>query len=135
MLQHSPSSGEQAKGRREVLDLGRGEGLRQDVGDHVLGGAVDELNLLVLDDPADEVVADVDVLRTGMVLVVTSERDGGLVVVVKRNTGVRYEIPGKGIGVSTPVSQENWQGAGKGSMIWDEERVPDIFGKPKRRRA
>ena len=34
-----------------------------------------------------------------------------------RNTGVRYEIPSKGIVVSTPLSQETWQGAGMGKNI------------------
>ena len=80
MLQPSPSSGEQAKGRRAVLDLGRGEGLRQDVGDHVLGGAVDELELLVLDDPANEVVADVDVFRPRLCDRIRCNEDRSLVV-------------------------------------------------------
>ncbi len=76
VLRHSPSILEQAECGREMLDLQRGERLGQDVGDHVVGRAIDELDLLVLDDPADEVVAYVDVLRTGMVLVVASESDG-----------------------------------------------------------
>ena len=84
MLQHTPSSLEQAESDGEMLDLRRGKGFCEDVRDHVLGRAIHEAYLLVFDDPADEMEADVDVLRARVVLVVPRERDGRLVVRVER---------------------------------------------------
>jgi hypothetical protein len=50
------------------------------VGDHVIHGAIDEAYGALLDDPPDPVVAHVNVLCAGMVLVVACECNGGLVV-------------------------------------------------------
>lgn len=63
-----------------MFDFRRGERLRECVGDHVVGRAIDETNRAVLDDPTDEMEAHVDVLRVRVILVVLGERNRGLVV-------------------------------------------------------
>ena len=55
------------------------EGLGEGVRNHV-GRAVDQTKSAVFDDPSYEVETDVNVLGTGRVLVILSERDGRLIV-------------------------------------------------------
>lgn len=56
------------------------EHLGERVGDHVPRRTIDEMDVLLVDDPADEMKANIDVSGTGMILVVTNEGDGRLVV-------------------------------------------------------
>jgi hypothetical protein len=56
-----------------MLHLGRWQGLDEHVYDHVIGWAVNEVQGTLLDDPLDEVVAHVDMLRAHVVLMVLSE--------------------------------------------------------------
>ena len=78
--QHSPSLCTQSKGCGKVLHLGRGQCLGKDVSNHVICGAVDESDQALLNDLADPMVLYVDVVCTWVVLVVTGERNGRLVV-------------------------------------------------------
>ncbi|TFK77678.1 hypothetical protein K466DRAFT_508228, partial [Polyporus arcularius HHB13444] len=68
------------------------EGLRESVGDHVVRGAIHETYLLVFDDPANEMEADVDVFSAGVVLVVASESNRRLVVGVQRDGVYRLRV-------------------------------------------
>ena len=70
----------QSKGYGEVLHLGRGQRLGKGVGYHVVRQAINEPDGALLDNPANPVVPHVDVLRAQVVLVVTRERDGHLIV-------------------------------------------------------
>ena len=63
-----------------MLDLWGWERFGEGVGDHVVGGAENEVNLAVVDYPADEVEAYVNVFCAHVVLVVFGECDSGLVV-------------------------------------------------------
>jgi len=63
-----------------VLDLGRRQCLGEDIGYHVVSGAVNESDGTLLDDPADPMVAHINVLGLRMVLVVMCECDGSLVI-------------------------------------------------------
>ena len=72
VFQHSPSRRREAELRREMFCFGRREGFGKHFGRHVFSRTVNELDLPFFDDPADEMVPDVDVFRSGMVLVVTS---------------------------------------------------------------
>ena len=79
-FQHSPSFRAQSKSCGEMLHLGRGESLGKGVCDHVVGWAINKAHGSALDDPSNEMVSYIDVLRARMVLVVACEGDGGLVV-------------------------------------------------------
>jgi len=74
-LQHSPSSRAEAKLVAEVLDFGRGKSLRHRVGNHVVGRAIDKADRAVVNDPANEVEANIDMLRTSVVLMILCQRD------------------------------------------------------------
>ena len=63
-----------------MLHLGGGQGLCEAVGDHVVGRAINEPQGALLNDPANEVVSHVDVLGTRVVLMITREHDGCLIV-------------------------------------------------------
>ncbi len=63
-----------------MLHLRRGERLGEDVGDHVLGRAIDEPDGSVFDNPANEMESDVDVFAARVILVILRERNGRLVV-------------------------------------------------------
>ena len=63
-----------------MFHLGRGKGLGEGIGDHVVGQAIDDTQGALLGNPSDEVVVHVDVLRARMVLVIAGERDGCLVI-------------------------------------------------------
>ncbi len=80
LFQHSPSNCNEPKLSSKVLHLREGERLCEDVGDHILGRAIDEPNRAVFDDPANEMEVNVDVLAARMVLVVLRERNSRLVV-------------------------------------------------------
>ena len=47
-----------------MLYLGRGQGLGERVCNHIIGGAVDEAQGALLDNPVDEMVLHIDVLGT-----------------------------------------------------------------------
>ena len=51
-FQHSPSILDESERGRKMLDLGARKGLREHVGNHFVRRAVNELQLLVGDDPA-----------------------------------------------------------------------------------
>ena len=70
----------QSKGCSKVLHLGRRQCLGEDISHHVISGAIDESNGTLLDDPANPVVLHIDVLHAWVVLVVTCEHDGCLIV-------------------------------------------------------
>ena len=79
-LQHSPSTSREVR-ERELLGVsGLGERLREHVGAVVFGGAVDGLDIAGVDAFADEVMADVDVLRSSVKLVILGESDGGEII-------------------------------------------------------
>lgn len=88
IFQHSPSSRAQAESIGKMFDLGRGEGLGQGVGNHVIGRTVDEAERAVLDDLTDEMIPYVDMLRARVILVVLSERNCGLIVAEQNCGGV-----------------------------------------------
>jgi hypothetical protein len=56
-----------------MLHLGRWQGLGERVRDHVIGRAINEAQGALLNDPSDEVVVHIDVLRACVVLVVLGE--------------------------------------------------------------
>jgi len=63
-----------------VFHLGGRQCLGEDISHHVIGGAVNELDRTLLNDPADPMVAHINVLGPWMVLVVMRECDGSLVI-------------------------------------------------------
>jgi hypothetical protein len=63
-----------------VLHLGGRQCLGENIGHHVISGAIDESNGTLLDDPVDLVIMHIDVLGPQMVLVIVCECDGGLVI-------------------------------------------------------
>ena len=63
-----------------MLDLWGWERFGEGVGDHVVGGAENEMNLAVVDYPADKVKAYVDMFGARVILVVLCECDSGLIV-------------------------------------------------------
>lgn len=73
VLQHSPSILQESERGCKVFDLGAGERFGERVRNHVFGRAINEFELLVLHDPADEMKANVDVFDMCMVLVVLCE--------------------------------------------------------------
>jgi len=79
-LQHSPSLHTQSKGCSKVLHLGRGQCLGGGVGHHVVHWTINKPDGALLNDPANPVVLHVDVLCAWVVLVVTHECNGRLIV-------------------------------------------------------
>jgi len=63
-----------------MFHLGRGPGLGECISNNVVGQAVNKVQGALLNDPVDEVVVHVDVLRAHVVLVVTGEGNHGLIV-------------------------------------------------------
>jgi hypothetical protein len=59
-----------------MLHLDRWQCLGEHISNHVVGGAVNEAQGTLLDDPSDPMIMHVDVLGPGMVLVVAHEHDG-----------------------------------------------------------
>jgi hypothetical protein len=80
VLQHSPSNGAESEAAREVLDLRRGECLGERICNHVSSGAVNEVEGAPLNNPMNEMIADIDVLGPCVVTVVLCESDRGLIV-------------------------------------------------------
>ena len=75
-VQHSPSSCAESEFDGKMLRLRRWEGLGECVSYHVIGRAVNDVHFAFRDDPADEVKTDIDVFRSGVVLVILGECDG-----------------------------------------------------------
>ena len=63
-----------------MLDLWRREHFGKGISDHVISGAVDKVNLAIINDPVDEVEVDINVLGAGVVLMVFGEHDCGLII-------------------------------------------------------
>lgn len=63
-----------------MLNFSRRKSFRKRVSDHIFSGTKYQTNLPLLDDPANEMEAHVNVLCARMVLMVLRERNGGLVV-------------------------------------------------------
>ena len=70
----------QSKRCGEVLHFGGRQCLSEDVGHHVVSRAIDKAYGALLDDPADPMITHIDVLGPWMVLMITRECDGGLVI-------------------------------------------------------
>jgi hypothetical protein len=60
----------------EMLHLDRWQHLGECVGDYVIGGAVNEAQGPLLNDPSDPMIMHINVLGPGMVLVVACEHNG-----------------------------------------------------------
>ena len=80
LFQHFPSFHVQCKTCSEMLHLGWWQGLGKRVSNHVIGWAIYESQGALLNDPANEIIAHIDVLRARVVLVVSSEGNCCLVV-------------------------------------------------------
>jgi hypothetical protein len=63
-----------------MLGFGRWKGLSECVRHHIVCRAIDELELAISDYPVDEMESDIDVLRSGVILVVLGKCDGRLIV-------------------------------------------------------
>ena len=63
-----------------MLHFSGGERLGEGVGDHVIGGAINEAERALFDHPSDPMIAHVDMLCARVVLMIARERDGRLVV-------------------------------------------------------
>ena len=80
ILQHSPSSRMKSELLGVRIGLWTGKRLRENVGGVVSGRTIDELDVSVVNCFADEVIANVDMFRTCMILIVFGESDSGLIV-------------------------------------------------------
>src|SRR6266704_6332500 len=69
-FQHSPSSQQEAELNGEVLHLHGRERFSKRVSEHVFCGAIYQFDRSLFDYPAYEMVADVDVFCTSMVLMI-----------------------------------------------------------------
>ena len=76
LLRHSPSFCAQSKSCGKMLYLDGWQHLGERVGNHVISGAINEVQGALLNDPLDPVIVHVDVLGPGVVLVVAHECDG-----------------------------------------------------------
>src|ERR1700678_1925634 len=72
---NSSSKWHKAEFARKVLDFGGDQSFCKDIGHHFFGGAVNESNLPLFNDPTDEMEAYIDVFRSSMVLVFFGECD------------------------------------------------------------
>ncbi len=70
----------ESKATSKVFDLCRGEHLSECISDHISSGAVNKAQGAPLDDSANEVIADIDVLGLHVVTVVLHESNHGLIV-------------------------------------------------------
>ena len=82
-MQHSPSSAANPQVLRVNRNLVLGERFREDVRGHILSGAVFDVNSPIRDGLLNEVELYVNMLGAGVVVVVRSEVDGGLIVAVQ----------------------------------------------------
>lgn len=78
--QYSPSNSTESETVSEVLDFSGGERFGEHVSDHVGGGAINKTEGALLDHPANEMVADVDVLGPRVIAMVLRESDRSLIV-------------------------------------------------------
>ena len=63
-----------------MFHLGRGQGLGEGIGDHVVSWAIDNVQGALLNDPLDEVVPHINVLCAHMILVIMGEHNSCLVI-------------------------------------------------------
>ena len=63
-----------------MLHFRQGKHLGENIGDHVISGAIYEAQSALLHHPTDPMVAHVDVLHARVILVVVREHDRGLIV-------------------------------------------------------
>ena len=63
-----------------MLDLGGRQCLGEDIGHHVVSGAVNELDRTLLNNPVDPMVVHINMLGLWMVLVVICKCNGSLVI-------------------------------------------------------
>ena len=77
---NSPSFHMQSKACCEMFHLGGGQHLCKCISNHVIGGAINEVQDALLDDPADPMVVHVNVLGLCVILVVTCKCDGCLII-------------------------------------------------------
>ena len=89
-IRHSPSNATQPKRADVSRDLPFGQGLGENVGGHVICGAVDEGEGVVSDDLPDEVVTDVDVFGLCMEVVFSGKLNCSLVVAEESGRGRGY---------------------------------------------
>jgi len=59
------------------------KGFSKRIGCHVVGRAINKLDGSIVDDEADKVVMNVDVFGLSMVVRVSGDGDGGLIITVK----------------------------------------------------
>ena len=78
-----------------MFHLGGRQCLGEDVGHHVISGAVDESYVTLLNNPADPMIMHVDVLGLWMVLVVMCECDGSLVIGKESGGGSEVAVVGE----------------------------------------
>jgi hypothetical protein len=70
----------QSEGCSKVLHLGGRQCLGEDIGHHVISGAIDESNGTLLDDPVDPVIMHINMLGLRIILVVVHKCDSSLVI-------------------------------------------------------
>ena len=63
-----------------MFDFCGGERFGKRVSDHVSCGTIDKPEGPLFDDPANEMIADVDMFGPGVILVIPRESDRGLIV-------------------------------------------------------
>ena len=77
---HSPSNRCEAKCAHEMLCLRTRKGFSEDVGCHLLGRTINQLDRASLDDVTNEMIMDINVLCAGMVMSIFRECNGRLTV-------------------------------------------------------
>ena len=73
---------------KQCLEVLKGldrQSLRKDVQDHILGRTIVNFNYLSPDRFLDEMVSDVNVLRSSMILIILGDGNSWLVVTVKQH--------------------------------------------------
>ncbi len=82
-IQHSPSISAKPKIANMCDNLPLGKGLGKNISHHIICMTIDKSDIIIGDDLLDEVVADVDMLCSGVVVVFAGKFDSSLVVTVK----------------------------------------------------
>ena len=80
IVQHSSSMRRETQFVRKMFDFHRWERLRECVGHHFVGRAINEPNFPIFNDPTNKMETNVDVFGMGMVLMLLRERNRGLIV-------------------------------------------------------
>ena len=75
-FQHSPSNYCESQFQGEVLDFGRWQSFGKGVGHHVIGWAINQMEMTVFDNIANEVKTDVNILGASMILMVFCQCNG-----------------------------------------------------------